>query len=115
MRDKAGNKLSTKEFMHRWGEGIKKITPLQQAKISLMGTWFVIIGVIIGIVVTFISRTWWLVLILFGSFFVTGVSLLGAWQKYSALKKIDEIMKGHGEQLNDEGGLNEEQESTDGI
>ncbi len=93
MRDKQGNKLTTKEFFKRWGEGIKKVTPLQQTKISFIGSWFVIVGVLIGLVTTLLLKTWWLFIILLGSLLITGISLLGMWQKYSALKIIDIELK----------------------
>ena len=92
MRDKDGNELTTKEFMQRWGEGIQKITPFQQTKISLIGVILVFIGVCTGVVVTFMSGTWWLFIILLGSFLLTAMSLLGTIQKYIALKKIDEVL-----------------------
>jgi len=89
MRDKEGNYLTIKQFMKRWGEGIKEVTPLQQTRISFIGSWFVMVGVIIGLITTLLTKTWWLFIILLGSLFITGVGLLGTWQKYSALKKID--------------------------
>jgi len=105
MKDKSGKEITRKEFMERWKQGMKEISPLQQTKISLMGSWLVIAGVIAGIVTSFIIGAWWLLAILLGSLLVTGVSLLGLWQKYSALKKIDEQIK----QL---GGLDEQQSTS---
>jgi ABC-type multidrug transport system permease subunit len=99
MKDKYGNQLTTKEFFKKWGEGIQSITPFQQLKISLIGIFFILAGVLTGLITTFILKTWWLFIILIGSFIITSVSLLSSIQKYSALKKINKLV---------EGGLNEE-------
>jgi len=94
MRDKEGNKVSTKEFMTRWKRGIESITPLQQAKVSLIGNIFVIVGVVIGLVTTFIMEVWWLFIILVGSFLLTAMGLISGLQKYFALKRINKMMEG---------------------
>jgi len=96
MKDKSGKEITKEEFMARWKQGMKEISPLQQTKISLIGSWLVIAGVIAGIVTSLIIGAWWLLAILLGSLLVTGVSLLGLWQKYSALKKIEEQIKQFG-------------------
>jgi len=85
--------MKPKEFFKKWGEGIQKITPFQQLKISLIGTTLVFIGIIIGIITMIINKTWWLLIILCGSFIIISTSFLGAIQKYKALKKIDEVIK----------------------
>jgi ABC-type multidrug transport system permease subunit len=81
------------EFFKRWGEGIQKITPFQQIKVSVIGSVLVLIGIIIGVVTMIISKTWWLLVILCGSLFVSGVSFIGTIQRYKALKKIDDMIK----------------------
>ena len=88
MRDKEGNYLTTKEFFERWKEGIQKITPLQQTKISLQGVLLVLVGVIIGLIPTFMTAVWWLFIVLIGSLFLTIVNLIGTLQRYFALKNI---------------------------
>ncbi len=93
MRDKEGNYLTTKEFFERWKEGIQKITPLQQTKISLQGVLLVLVGVIIGLISTFMTAVWWLFIVLIGSLFLTIVNLIGTLQRYFALKKLDEEFK----------------------
>jgi len=79
-----------KTFFKKWGEGIQKITPLQQSKINLIGNILVIIGVLIGLYATWISKTRWLFVILCGSFLLTSMGLLANYQKYVALKKIEQ-------------------------
>ena len=87
-------KLGTKEFFRRWGEGIQNISPLQQVIFQLVGNILVIIGVIIGLCVTFSTKTWWLFIILLGSLFSVLTSILGTYQKYKMFRKINEQMKG---------------------
>ena len=90
MRDKDGNYLTTKEFFKKWGEGIQKITPLQQVKIQRNSTWLVILGVVIGLYSTFATKVWWLFIILVGSFFLTIVNYIGIVQRLKILKDIDD-------------------------
>ncbi len=87
--DKQGNRLTFKEFMKRWMEGIEGITPLQQAKTNLYGTWLIITGVIWGLVVVTMIKTYWMSLILFGAFITTVFQLLNTWQKAKRFKKIE--------------------------
>ena len=93
MREKEGNYLTTKEFFERWKEGIQKITPLQQTKISLQGVLLVLVGVIIGLISTFMTAVWWLFIVLIGSLFLTSVNLIGTLQRYFALKQLDADFK----------------------
>jgi len=74
-------------FLEKWGRGIRMITPLQMARINLMGSSLVLIGVVIGLITTFLSEIWWLFIILVGSLFLTGTSFLGLIQKYIAIKE----------------------------
>ena len=90
MRDKDGNYLTTKEFFKKWGEGIQKITPLQQVKIQRNSTWLVILGVVIGLYSTFATKVWWLFIILVGSFFLTIVNYIGIVQRLKILKDIED-------------------------
>lgn len=93
MKDQQGNKLTTKEFMAKWKEGIQAITPLQQARVNLIGSTFVIVGVLIGFYATIRTKLWWLLVVLIGTFFLTTMGLLGNLQKYFALKKINEMIR----------------------
>lgn len=104
MKDKFGNELTGKEYLTRWKEGMMKITPLQQSFLSLISFSFVFIGIIIGLVVMSIAGIWWVVLILVGSLFLTGISFLGTLQKYWALKKVEQKM----EEINQGGLINEQ-------
>lgn len=89
MKDKEGNELTGKEYMERWKEGVRNITPLQQAKISIVGVLLMLVGIVIGLVVTFISETWWLFIILLGSLVLTKMNLLATWQRIDALQRLE--------------------------
>ena len=88
--DKDGKKLSSKEFIRRWKDGIERVTPLQQTKIQLMNYTPIFLGITGGIVASFYTKTWWLTIILFGSLGLTLIQALGIMQRYIALKRIDE-------------------------
>jgi len=90
MRDKEGNYLTLKEYFKRWGEGIQKITPLQQTSIQRNGIVLVLIGVVIGLCSTFATGTWWLFIILCGSLFLTIVNFIGIIQRLKVLRDVAE-------------------------
>jgi len=94
--DKEGNKLTAREFMSRWKEGIQKVTPLQQTVSSFYFTWLTIIGLVCGLIVSIwkFQLLWWLGIILVAGIGNTFVGLIGTYQKYLQLKKIDDIVKG---------------------
>jgi hypothetical protein len=92
-KDKQGNKLTAKEFMERFKAGIEKATPLQQAKAMFPGYFIVLAGIVFGLVTTFLLKTWWLFVILIGSLVISFVQLLGAYQKYLMLKRVDNMFK----------------------
>lgn len=91
--DRQGNKLTFSEFMERWKEGMKGVTPLQQVKWQISSTWIILIGELIGLVMCIISfkNLWWLGIILIGALFNTVVQLLGVWQKKTAFEQIVEL------------------------
>jgi len=93
-KDKYGNKLTWKEFMQRWREGIEGITPAQQARTILNSTWISLIGILCGISVCLFNfkSMWWVLIILVGAFFVTGTSQVGNYQKYIAHKRMEDLM-----------------------
>ena len=92
-KDKEGNKLTYSEFISRWKEGISKISALQQLKIMQRGYYIVLIGIIVGLFVSFKYHQWWLMIILFGSLFISGISALGNFQKIHQIEKIEAMMK----------------------
>ncbi len=95
-KDKQGNKLTYKQFMERWKQGIQKVTPLQQIKIQVRSTKLSLIGIVAGIGVSIwkIENLWWVLLILLGVLGVTSMQLVGMIQKRNILEKIEEIKRG---------------------
>ncbi len=94
-KDKQGNKLTRKEFMGRWKEGIQKVTPLQQTRITVTSTKIILLGIFCGIAIAIynIQKLWWVLIILLGVTGVTSVQLLGAIQKRNVFEKIDKMQK----------------------
>ena len=92
-KTRAGEKIDSKEFGKRWIKGVQGVTPLQQTKVMLWSFIPLIIGIIWGIVITAIAKTYWMTLILCGSLPLTLINIFGTYQKFIALKKIDGLMK----------------------
>lgn len=92
-KDKKGKKLSLKEFLGRWKNGVEGITPLQQTRTTLLSFLPLFGGLIWGIAITFFGGTYWLTLILCGSFPITLMQFVSNLQKYIKQKKIDEQLK----------------------
>lgn len=90
-KDKKGNALDSKEFLHKWKKGIQSITPLQQASIVYKNSWVMIIGILAGIIFTLfnLKQLWWLTIILAAAFVNTLIVQLGNWQKYKMLKSLE--------------------------
>ena len=92
-KDKKGNKLTYKQFMSKWKEGMRGITPYQQTRMQLNSTYIMLIGILCGFVITLfnLKNLWWLSIILGAAFFNTSISALGLWQKKVALQNIQSI------------------------
>lgn len=95
-KTKSGEHINWKEFLKRWKKGIEGITPLQQAKMNLLGIWITVTGIITGIIVNLLIRMeniwYWVLIILIGSLILTLVQMIGIYQKYSKFKQIEKAM-----------------------
>ena len=93
--DKKGNRLTFKEFMDRWKNGMRGITQYQQTKMQLNSTGIMLIGILCGFVICFFNLKvfWWLAIILGAAFFNTGVSALGLWQKKVVLGTMEKMLE----------------------
>jgi len=91
-KDKEGNKLTFKEFMGRWKDGIEGITALQKIKTQVTATRIQLLGIFLGLIVTSITyeNLWWVAIILLGALINTGVQYLGLTQQRNSLIKHDE-------------------------
>ena len=83
----------TEGFFKRWGEGIKKVTPMQTIKVNLTGMLIILAGIVLGLVTTFYYKQWWIFVILVGSLIVQGLSFIGSIQKYLTFKHIETMTK----------------------
>lgn len=86
-------KLGTKEFFKRFRKGVEGITPLQQTKTTLWSMIPMFAGIIWGITITIISKTYWLSLILTATLPITGIQFINNLQKYWRFKEIDKLNK----------------------
>lgn len=94
---RSGEQISWGEFGSRWKKGMEAITPYQQTKIQLFGHTQVLVGILAGLYYSFVAHYGWLFLILLGSLFVSGVGMLGTYQRFLALQKIETLLKGGNE------------------
>ena len=85
--------LGPKGFMKQWGKGVQGITPLQQTITTLWSFLPVISGLVWGITITLLGRTYWLSLVLVGSLPITLVQVIANYQKYVRLKEIKKQME----------------------
>ena len=94
-KDKEGNKLTFKEFIDKWKDGIEKITPLQKLKTQIIATRISLLGIFLGLIVTSIAykNLWWIAIILMGALINTTVQHLGLTQQRDSLLKHEENCK----------------------
>lgn len=93
-KDKQGNKLTAKEFMQRWKEGIQRVTPLQQTQNQINGFILVLIGELWGIGFTASIGQWWMFTILLGGYMISKAQLTGIYQKKLILKQLEGRLNG---------------------
>lgn len=88
-----GSELSLKEFFASWGKGIEGITPLAQIRTTLWSFPLVVGGQITGLVIMIFTKQWWLVVLLAGSIPITLMGVVGVYQKYRILKKVQDTLE----------------------
>lgn len=91
MKDKYGNKLTIKEYLARWREGIDGITASQKLKAQQGGTRITLTGLFLGLAVSIYGweKLWWVGIVLIGAIINTGVQYLGQRQQLNQLKKLE--------------------------
>lgn len=92
-KDKKGEKLTFKQFMLRWVDGMERVTPLQQTRMVLFGYVLIIIGIIAGVIYSIIGEYYWLSAILSGSLIVNFFGFIGTLQKVRLFKQQEEFMR----------------------
>lgn len=85
--------IDRKEFMRRWKDGITKVTPLQQTKVTLLSFVPLLVGMVWGITVSAINKQWWLVVTLAGAVGISGMQVFSTYQKYIILERIERRLK----------------------
>ena len=92
-KDKEGNKLTWKEFFKKWKQGIDGVTVMQQVKMQIQSTYIMILGMILGIIVSGADykHYWWIMVVLIGGIFNTGISLITLYQKKHQLEFFDNL------------------------
>jgi len=103
-KDNKGNKLTYKEFISKWKNGIEGITPLQKLSTQLNGTKIMLLGLVLGLFVSIYGwkNLWWVGIILIGALFNTGVQYLGLAQQKKLLKDLEEQFKEPEEEIKKE-------------
>jgi hypothetical protein len=97
LKDKQGNKLTVKEFMSRWAEGIANLTPLQKVSNEARAALITLLGNIGCLIVLIIFREkffvhWFayaLILIFIGNTWSTGIKVIGLHQQIKMFKGLD--------------------------
>jgi len=89
--DKQGKPVGIKEFFSRWKQGINNVTPLTQAGFNLFGNTLVLIGIILGVWFASSNHFSWLIIVLIGSFLMSGVSFLATLQRLLLLLDIEQM------------------------
>lgn len=67
----------------KWKAGVQAITPMQQINVQILFNAIISVGLLFGIVVSFLASTrlWWLIVVLFGAFGNSVVSMIALIQK----------------------------------
>lgn len=86
-----GERKTWKEFFAEWKQGMERVSPLQQAIVSLWGIVISLIGIIWGIIFSIRIGYWWMSVILVGGLIVGGVQFLGTWQRKKILQRMDDV------------------------
>jgi len=87
-KDRNKKELTVKQFIVRYKDGVVNITPLQQTTTTMWSFIPIFAGLIWGVTVMSMARTWWMVLILGGSLPIISVQFIGTLQKHKALKRV---------------------------
>jgi len=113
MKDKQGNKITSKEFFSKWADGIKNLTLMQKMTNEARGTLITLIGFIVAVITLIIYRdrlivSWFaygLILVFIGNIWTTGIKWLSLNQQLKYFKNINQSSDDIHQLLNN---LNEE-------
>ena len=96
-KDKAGNKLTAKQFLKRFKEGVDTITLIQKLKNEARSTFTMLIGYIVGLLSLIIYReafvvqwfTYALIIIFLGATWSNGLKWVVLRQQLKQLQNLD--------------------------
>ena len=95
MKDKLGNKLTIKEYFHKWKIGIDNLTPMQKLSNDINGTFVTLVGFIAALIAVILEHklmgwlTYGLILIFIGSIWTTAVKWISLRIQYKFMKGLD--------------------------
>ena len=84
--------MTPKEFMNRWGAGIKSLPPSALAKARVRGYFWGSIGLAIGLFFMLIRGMWFFVLFITAMIYLQWHEYRGARQNYANIKKLEDEM-----------------------
>jgi hypothetical protein len=101
-KDKEGKKISFKEFLSRFKEGIKNITPVQKIQNELISSLISLSGSILCLIALIIFRekllvNWFaygLILIFVGTIYSNLIKSIGLYQQKRVFKQIENTING---------------------
>lgn len=93
-KDSDGRWIDFREFRTRFAKGVEGITPLEQTRTQLIFSWITVVGILCGLGVSIVAwkTLWWLGIILLAGLGNTLVGIIGIYQKYKQLKRIEDAL-----------------------
>jgi len=94
-KTKQGEKITAKEFVNRWKQGIEDITPLQQIKTQIYFTRILLFGILCGFFIAIYSwkNMWWLAIVLGAAFGNTFVQIVALQQKKKMISQMEQSLQ----------------------
>lgn len=84
--------MNPKQFMRRWIEGIKNITPAQQLHAEMMGYIGNIVGMLFALIFLLYNGMWYFTIFLLFTTFLQVIAYISTRQKYEATVKFMDMM-----------------------
>lgn len=85
--------MKPNEFVRKWIQGIKDITPTQQLHAEMIGIRGNIVGILFALVFLLFNGMWYFSIFLIFTVFLQVVSLIGVKQKYDNSIRMLEMLK----------------------
>ena len=85
--------MNPNEFMKRWIEGMKNLTPAQQLHGKLVGTIGGVVGLILALITLIIRKQWGFSVFIFFMIWIQVITLIGMRQQYKATVMLQEELE----------------------